>query len=57
VIGIPQAPAGYQAVHLTSKVDAKLTIVPKIADAGSIIRVFVPLTVIIEDANTHFVEI
>jgi hypothetical protein len=45
-----QAPVGHKAVYLTSKVDAKLTIVPETAAAGSNIRVFVPLPTIIEDA-------
>jgi hypothetical protein len=49
-IGMAQAPVDYKAVYLTSKVDTKLTIVPKTAATGSNIRVFVPLPTIIEDA-------
>jgi hypothetical protein len=42
-VGLADAPAGYKTVYLTSKVDAKLTIVPKTATAGAIIQVFVLL--------------
>ena len=41
-VGMAQAPAGYKTVNLTSKVDAKLTIVAKApVDAGSITKVFI----------------
>jgi hypothetical protein len=52
-LGMAQAPAGYKTVYLTSKVDAKLTIVPKAATAGSIIQVSVQLPQMFEDHNTH----
>ncbi|KAE9374318.1 carbohydrate-binding module family 13 protein [Stipitochalara longipes BDJ] len=38
-VGLADVPAGYRTVYLTSKVDAKLAIVPKTAAAGSIIQV------------------
>ncbi|PMD43177.1 carbohydrate-binding module family 13 protein [Hyaloscypha variabilis F] len=38
-VGLADVPAGYKTVYLTSKVDAKLAIVPKTAVAGSIIQV------------------
>ena len=40
-VGLADVPAGYKTVYLTSKVDAKLAIVPKTAVAGSIIQVSV----------------
>lgn len=40
-VGLADVPAGYKTVYLTSKVDAKLTIVPKTATAGAIIQVSV----------------
>jgi hypothetical protein len=43
-VGLADVPAGYKTVYLTSKVDAKLAIVPKTAVAGSIIQVFVILS-------------
>lgn len=52
-VGLAQAPAGFKTVYLTSKVDAKLTIVPKAASAGSIIQVFVLLSKINEVSGAH----
>jgi hypothetical protein len=48
---LADVPAGYKAVYLTSKVDTRLTIVPKAATAGSIIQVFVPPPTIIDDGD------
>ncbi len=51
---LADVPAGYRTVYLTSKVDAKLTIVPKAATAGSIIQVFVPPYDITKDGDADF---
>jgi len=52
-VGLADVPAGYKTVYLTSKVDAKLAIVPKTAAAGSIIQVFVLYSQIFSDLNAY----
>jgi hypothetical protein len=56
-IGMAQAPADYKPVYLTSKVDAKLTMVLKTAAAGNIIQASAQSPKIMGDRNTHLIEI